>query len=99
MGTRRDRLPIHPGRILKEELLDELGISQYKLAKDLGVDPRRINAIILGKRAVTPETALLLSRYFGQSESFWINLQVDYDLEVEKERLAERLEKLEPLVV
>lgn len=95
----RQRQPIHPGRILKEMLLDELGISQYRLAKDIGVDPRRINAIVQGKRAITPATSLLLARYFGQSDSFWIDLQNDYDLEVERERLAQRLKRIRPAAV
>lgn len=85
--------PIHPGEILAEEFLKPLGVSQYRLARDIRVDPRRINAIVLGKRAITAETALRLSRYFGSSEAFWLNLQARYDLEVEKDRLGEQLEK------
>ena len=69
-----------------------MGISQYRLAKDIGVPPRRINEIVHGKRAVTPDTALRLSRYFGLSERFWINLEARYDLEVEKDRLRDRLD-------
>jgi addiction module HigA family antidote len=84
--------PIHPGEILLEEFLEPMGISQYRLAKDISVPPRRINEIVLGKRAVTPDTALRLSRYFGQSERFWINLQTRYDIELEKDRLQNRLE-------
>lgn len=83
--------PIHPGEILLEEFLKPMGISQYRLAKDIGVPARRINEIVHGTRAVTADTALRLSRYFGLSERFWLNLQVRYDLEVEKERLAGRL--------
>jgi addiction module HigA family antidote len=85
--------PIHPGEILLEEFLKPMEISQYRLAKDINVPPRRINEIVQGKRAVTPDTALRLSRYFGLSERFWINLQSHYDLEVEKDRLEDRLEK------
>ncbi|NOZ96062.1 MAG: HigA family addiction module antidote protein [Acidobacteria bacterium] len=85
--------PIHPGEILMEEFLGPLGISQYRLAKDIGVPPRRINEIVHGKRAITADTALRLARYFGTSERFWLNLQVRYDLEREKERLGERLEQ------
>jgi addiction module HigA family antidote len=85
--------PIHPGEILLEEFLKPMGISQYRLAKDTGVPPRRINEIIHGTRAITPDTALRLSRYFSLSERFWLNLQSRYDLEVEKDRLSERLEK------
>jgi antitoxin HigA-1 len=89
-----DRLPpIHPGEILVEEFLSPLGISQYRLAKDISVPPRRINEIVHGKRSITAGTALRLSRYFGTSERFWINLQTHYDLEVEKDRLGDRLEK------
>ncbi|MBN1316482.1 MAG: HigA family addiction module antidote protein [Anaerolineales bacterium] len=83
--------PIHPGEILMEEFLEPMGISQYRLAKDISVPPRRINEIVHGKRAITPDTALRLSRYFGLSERFWINLQARYDLEIEKDRLQDRL--------
>ena len=85
--------PIHPGEILLEEFLEPMGISQYRLAKDINVPPRRINEIVLGKRVITPDTALRLSRYFGLSERFWINLQTRYDIEVEKDRLQNRLER------
>ncbi|GBE41862.1 MAG TPA: addiction module antidote protein, HigA family [Nitrospirae bacterium] len=85
--------PIHPGEILMEEFLKEMGISQYRLAKDINVPARRINEIVQGKRAVTPDTALRLSMYFGLSERFWINLQARYDLETEKDRLKDRLNK------
>ena len=85
--------PIHPGEVLLEEFLKPLEISQYRLAKDLSVPARRINEIVLGKRAVTADTALRLSRYFGLSDRFWINLQARYDLEVQKDRLAGRLER------
>jgi addiction module HigA family antidote len=89
-----DRLPpIHPGEILAEEFLSPLGISQYRLAKDISVPPRRINEIVHGKRSITAGTALRLSRYFGTSERFWTNLQTHYDLEMEKDRLGDRLEK------
>jgi addiction module HigA family antidote len=85
--------PIHPGEILMEEFLEPMGISQYRLSKDISVPPRRINEIVHGKRAITPDTALRLSRYFGLSERFWVNLQTRYDLEIEKDRLRDRLEK------
>jgi len=85
--------PIHPGEILLEEFLKPMGISQYRLAKDISVPPRRINEIIHGQRAITPDTALRLSRFFGLSERFWVNLQTRYDLEVEKDRLNDRLER------
>lgn len=85
--------PIHPGEILQEEFLEPMGISQYRLAKDIGVPPRRINEIVHGKRGITADTALRLSRYFGLSERFWMNLQSRYDLEIEKDRLRDRLER------
>ena len=85
--------PIHPGEILQEEFLRPLGISQYRVAKETSVSPRRINEIVRGTRAITADTALRLSRYFGTSERFWPNLQVRYDLELEKDRLGDRLER------
>ena len=85
--------PIHPGEILMEEFLKPMNISQYKLAKDISVPPRRINEIVHGLRGITPNTALRLSRYFGLSERFWINMQTRYDLEVEKDHLQDRLDK------
>lgn len=90
----KDKLdPIHPGEILLEEFLIPMGISQYRLAKDISVPPRRINEIVHGKRGVSADTALRLERFFGLSEGFWLRLQARYDLEVEKDRLEERLEK------
>ena len=83
--------PIHPGEILLEEFLIPLGISQYRLSKDINVPPRRINEIVHGKRAISADTALRLSRYFGMSDRFWVNLQTRYDLEMEKDRLGRRL--------
>jgi addiction module HigA family antidote len=89
-----ERIPItHPGEILLEEFLLPMNISQYRLAKDIHVPARRINEIVHGERSITPDTALRLSRFFGMSERFWINLQTNYDMEVEKERLQDRLEK------
>jgi addiction module HigA family antidote len=84
--------PVHPGEILFEEFLKPLGVSQYRLAKDINVPPRRINEIVQGKRSISADTALRLARYFGLSERFWLNLQSRYDLEVEKDKLARRLE-------
>lgn len=85
--------PIHPGEILLEEFLKPMGISQYRLSKDLSVPPRRINEIVKGVRSISANTALKLSFYFGLTETFWINLQSWYDLEVEKDKLGERLSK------
>jgi len=84
---------ITPGEILAEEFLKPKGITQYRLAKDIGVPPRRINEIVKGLRAITADTALRLGRYFGMSAEFWLNLQTHYDLEQEQERLAKRLDK------
>ena len=84
--------PIRPGEILMEEFLKPLGVTQYKLAKDIHVPARRINEIVHGKRSITADTALRLSRYFNLSERFWLNLQARYDLEVEKDKLNDRIE-------
>jgi len=85
--------PIHPGEILFEEFLRPMGLSQYRLARSVSVPPRRINEIIQGKRAITANTALRLSLFFGLSERYWMNLQSWYDLEVEKDRLGTRLKR------
>src|SRR3954471_15591740 len=89
--ARREHAPVHPGEILAEEFLTPLAISQYRLARETSVPPRRINEIVRGQRAVSADTALRLARYFGTSERFWLNLQARYDLEVEKDRLGNRL--------
>ena len=87
------KLPhIHPGEILQLEFLEPFGLSQYRLAKDINVPPRRINEIVKGKRSITANTALRLARYFSTSERFWLNLQAHYDLEVERDRLGNLLE-------
>lgn len=88
---------IHPGEILHEEFLKSLGVSQYRLANDIGVPPRRINEIVLGKRGITADTALRLGRYFGTSPQFWMNLQARYDLEVQKDVLGDQLDKVRAL--
>lgn len=85
--------PIHPGEILMKEFLEPLGITQYRLAKDISVVPRRVNEVVHGKRAITADTALRLSRYFGTSEKFWMNLQTRYDMELQKDLLGNRLKK------
>src|SRR2546425_11223240 len=90
MTTKR-LTPIHPGEILLEEFLEPMGISQYRIAKDIGVPPRRINEIVHGNRAISADTALRLAKYFGTSERFWLNLQIRYELEVEKDRLRDPL--------
>ena len=84
---------ITPGEVLVEEFLKPMGITQYRLAKDIGVPPRRINEIVKGQRAITADTALRLGRYFAMLPEFWLNLQTHYDLEQEQERLAKRLER------
>jgi addiction module HigA family antidote len=92
METKRIQ-PIHPGEILLKEYLEPLELSQYRIAKDISVPARRINEIVHGKRSITADTALRLSRYFGTSDRFWLNLQVRFDLEMEKDRLKGRLER------
>ncbi len=96
--TEKTLHPIHPGEILLEEFLEPLGISQYRLAKEIHVPPRRINEIIHGKRGVSPDTALRLSRFFGTSERFWLNLQTRYDIEMTKRQIGDQLQtEIHPL--
>jgi antitoxin HigA-1 len=83
--------PVHPGEVLLEEFLKPMGISQYRLARDISVPPRRINEVVLHKRGITADTALRLARYFGTSEQFWLNLQTEFDLDLERDRLGGRL--------
>jgi addiction module HigA family antidote len=89
--------PVHPGEMLREDFLDPLGVSEYRLAKAIGVPPRRINEIVHGTRRISADTALRLSRFFGMSDGFWMNLQAHYDIEVEKDRLRGTLADIEPL--
>jgi addiction module HigA family antidote len=89
--------PVHPGEILLEEFLKPLTVSQYKLAKEIGVPARRINEIVHGQRRISADTALRLARFFGTSERFWINLQARYDLETETDRLGDALDGIRPL--
>src|SRR5688572_29792838 len=84
--------PVHPGEILAEEFLGPLGVTQYRLAKDTSVPARRINEIVKGERAISADTALRFAKYFGTSDLFWLNLQARYDLEVQKDRLGDRLD-------
>ncbi len=91
--SRKKLPPIHPGEVLQEDFLKPLGISQYRLAKDLHVPPGRITEIVQGSRCVTADTALRLSRYFGTSDRFWLNLQARHDLEAQRDRLGDRLKK------
>ena len=91
--TVRRLAPIHPGEVLLKDFLEPLGLSQYRLAKGLSVSPRRINEIVLGKRAITADTSLRLARFFGTSDRFWLNLQVAYDLDLQRDRLAGRLKR------
>lgn len=83
--------PVHPGEILLEEFLGPMGLSQNQLAREIGVPPRRVNEIVLGKRRITADTALRLARYFNMSPGFWLGLQMDYELELERDRLEDRL--------
>jgi len=89
--------PIHPGEVLREEYLTPLGVTQHRVAVAIGVPPRRLNEIVHGKRRISTDTALRLSRYFGTSEAFWINLQSRYDLDVVRDRLGPVLEGIRPL--
>ena len=89
-----ERPPIHPGEILREEFLNPMKITQYRLAKSIGVDAMRIHSIVHGERAITAETALLLARFFGNSPGFWMGLQSQYDLETTQDRISERLAKI-----
>jgi addiction module HigA family antidote len=93
MMAKRVLAPIHPGEILLEEFLKPMDISQYRLARDISVDPRRVNEIVHGQRAISADTALRLGRYFGMSPQFWLNLQSHYDLEVLDIELGDQLEK------
>ena len=90
MATRK-LAPIHPGEVLLADFLEPLQLSQYRLAQDISVPPRRINEIVHGKRAVSADTALRLARYFGTTEQFWLNLQARFDLEVQRDLLGSRL--------
>lgn len=90
---RRAHLPIHPGEVLEKEFLESLELSQYRLAKEISVPARRINEIVHRTRAISADTALRLARYFGTSDEFWLNLQMRYELEVERDRLGPRLRK------
>ncbi len=84
--------PIHPGEVLLLEFLEPMELSQTRLAKGIGVSPRRVNEIVLEKRRITADTALRFAKYFGMSADFWLGLQMDYDLDTEKDRLGDRLE-------
>jgi len=90
--SKRDFPPVHPGEVLREEFLLPLGISQYRLAKEIHVPARRINEIVLEKRSISADTALRLGRYLGTTAQFWLNLQARYDLELAREGIAEELE-------
>ncbi len=85
--------PVHPGEVLLEEFIKPMELSQNRLAIDIGVDTRRINEIVLGKRAITADTALRLSRFFGNSPQFWMGLQSQYDLDVAQDQLGKRLDR------
>jgi addiction module HigA family antidote len=91
--------PVHPGEILLEEFLQPLNVSQYLLAKRIGVPARRINEIVHGQRRISADTALRLGRFFGTSERFWLNLQARYDLEIERDRIGDALDQIHPLSV
>ena len=91
---RKDKIPpVHPGEVLFEEFMKPMGLSQNRVGHDLGVSPRRINEIVLGKRSITADTALRLSRYFGNSAEFWMGLQMDYDLDLEIDSRSAQIER------
>lgn len=89
--TTRKLAPIHPGEVLLADFLEPLGLSQYRLAQDISVSPRRINQIVHGKWALSADTALRLARYFGTTERFWLNLQARFDLDMQRDLLGARL--------
>ncbi|NTU55565.1 MAG: HigA family addiction module antidote protein [Anaerolineales bacterium] len=91
--TKKDLKPVHPGEVLLEEFLKPMNLSQNRVALDIGVPPRRINEIVLGKRSITADTALRLGRYFRMSPQFWLGLQMDYDLDITEDALARRLDR------
>jgi addiction module HigA family antidote len=96
MSGRRRRAPVHPGEILRHEFLDERGITPYRLAMDIGVPANRITGIVNGTRAISAETALRLGRYFAVAPEIWLNLQLDYDLEIARRRHGARIAKIMP---
>jgi addiction module HigA family antidote len=91
--SKKDIQPVHPGEVLLEEFIVPMGLSQNRLANEIGVPPRRINEIVLRKRRITADTALRLGKYFGTSPQFWMGLQTDYDLDVAEDELGDRLEQ------
>jgi len=94
---KRDFAPIHPGEVLLHDFMEPMGLSQYRVAVSIGVPPRRINEIVHGLRGITADTGLRLSRYFGLSDQYWLNLQALYDLQIAKEQLQGTLDTIEPL--
>ena len=99
MTTTEKMEPIHPGEVLMEDFIKGFGITQNKLAVSIGVPPRRINEIVHGKRGITADTAIRLARYFGTSEEFWMNLQSNYELRIERRALQETIATISPLEV
>lgn len=94
MSQQKLILPVHPGKVLQEEFLTPMGISQYRLAKDIGVSARRVNEIVQGKRAISADTALRFSLFFGNSAAFWLGLQTDYELDCLSDTQKSKLEKI-----
>jgi addiction module HigA family antidote len=94
----RTHEPIHPGEILLTEFLEPMGLSQYKLARTMGVPPRRINEIVHGTRAISPDTSLRLARAFTMSDRFWLNLQMQYDMDVQRDQISRELSDIRPIV-
>lgn len=97
MSSEKVHAPVHPGELLREEFLEPLGLSAYRVAKEIGVPEQRIGQIVREKRGISADTALRLSRYFGMSESYWTNAQAHYERELAKDRAGEEIEQIKPL--
>jgi addiction module HigA family antidote len=97
MAAEKIMAPVHPGELLREEFLEPMGITAYRLAKDIGVPEQRIGAIVREQRGISADTALRLSRYFGMSESYWTNAQAHYEREMVKDEVGEEIERIRPL--
>ena len=98
MAAEKNVVPVHPGELLREEFLEPMGITAYRLAKDINVPEQRIGAIVREQRGISADTALRLSRYFGMSESYWTNAQAHYEREIVKDKVGEEIERIRPVV-
>lgn len=97
MASEKIMAPVHPGELLREEILAPMEVTSYRVAKDIGVPEQRIGAIVREQRGISADTALRLSRYFGMSESYWTNAQAHYELEVVKDRVGDEIARIQPL--